>query len=182
MSSLRLKYSEEEFVSLLKEGDEQAFSVLFDNYQRALSGVISGIIEDVDTVEDILQEVFVKIWNSRMMYDVSKGRLYTWMLNIARNSSIDHLRSKRNKFDEKIHRSANSVHQMDRANNVETAIDHIGLKKIVDQLKEEQRILIDMAYFRGYTQEEIAEELNLPLGTVKTRVRAALIVLRKLVQ
>ena len=178
--AVKVLYTEEELVHLLKAGDERAFSVLYDNYHKALLGVIRKLVSE-ENLEDVLQEVFVKIWNSRAMYDVSKGRLYTWMLNIARNTSIDHLRSKQNKWDGKIQRGENVVNQSNRVNSVEMAVDAIGLKSIVGQLKEDQRLLIDLAYFGGYTQEEIAEKLSMPLGTVKTKVRAALSMLRKLV-
>lgn len=180
--STKLRYTETEFVALLAKGDEQGFSVLYDNYSRALLGVIKKVISEEEVAEDVLQDVFVKIWNNRKMYDASKARLYTWMLNIARNTSIDYLRSKQNKMDGKIQRDENTVHIANRTNSVETNIDRIGIKKIVEELKEDQRKLIDLAYFEGYTQEEIAAHLQIPLGTVKTRIRTALIVLRKLIR
>lgn len=179
---VKIKYSEEELVALIKKGDEKAFSVLYDNYSRALMGVVKKVVTDDVISEDVLQEVFVKIWNNRLSYDASKGRLYTWMLNIARNSSIDYLRSKQNRFDEKIQRGENSVYEMNRTGHVQTSTDHIGIKSLVGKLKEDQRILIDLAYFEGYTQEEISKELGIPLGTVKTRVRAALMVLRDILK
>jgi RNA polymerase sigma-70 factor (ECF subfamily) len=178
----KLKYSETELVDLLKQGNRPAFSVLYDNYSMALLGVVKKNIPDDEISEDILQDAFIKIWNNRLMYDASKGRLYTWMLNIVRNTSIDYLRSRQNKMDEKIQRTENTVHEANRLNNVEMNIDRIGIKKIVDTLKEDQRVLIDLAYYEGYTQEEMAERLNIPLGTIKTRMRAALMVLRKLIK
>ncbi|MCW3086346.1 MAG: sigK 1 [Bacteroidetes bacterium] len=176
------KYTEDDLVEMLKKSDQTLFSILYDNYSRALLGVIKKVIIDDEIAEDVLQDSFVKIWNNKAMYDSSKGRLYTWMLNIVRNTSIDYMRSKQNKFDEKIQRGENVVHEVNRTNNVEMNTDRIGIKTIVDSLKEDQRKLIDLAYFEGYTQEEIAERLEIPLGTVKTRVRAALIVLRKLIK
>ena len=175
----KVKYSEEEMVGLLKAADQQAFSVLYDNYSKALFGVVKKVISEEEVAEDVLQDVFVKIWNNRLMYDASKGRLFTWMLNIARNASIDYLRSKQNKFDEKIHRGEKSVYELNKTSSIETSVDHIGLKKVVSKLKEDHRVLIDLVYFEGYTQEEISKKLDIPLGTVKTRVRAALITLRK---
>jgi RNA polymerase sigma-70 factor, ECF subfamily len=180
--AVKLKYTEEDLVALLKQGDEKAFSVLYANYSRALMGVIMKVVTDEVIAEDVLQDVFVKIWNNRLSYDAAKGRLYTWMLNIARNSSIDYARSKQNRFDGKIQRGENVVYEVNRNNSTQTNVDQIGLKGIVGQLKEDHRLLIDLAYFEGYTQEEIAKELDIPLGTVKTRVRAALMTLRKLVK
>ncbi|MCE3278156.1 MAG: polymerase sigma-70 factor [Bacteroidetes bacterium] len=180
--AIKLKYSEEQLIEMLAQGNRQAFSVLYDNYSRALLGVVKKNIPDDEISEDVLQDSFIKIWNNRLMYDESKGRLYTWMLNIVRNTSIDYLRSKQNKMDEKIQRNDGNVQEINRSVNVQQNIDNIGIKTIVDTLKEDQRILIDMAYFKGYTQEELAKELDMPLGTVKTRMRAALTVLRKLIR
>lgn len=110
----KVKYSEEEIVELLKTSDQQGFSVLYDNYSKALLGIIKKVIFEEEVAEDVLQEVFIKIWNYRLTYDASKGRIFTWMLNIARNSSIDYLRSKQNKFDEKIQRGENTVYEVNR--------------------------------------------------------------------
>lgn len=178
--AVKLKYTEEELVEMLRQGNKHAFSVLYDNYSAALLGIVKKNISDIEIAEDLLQDSFIKIWNNRSMYDPSKGRLYTWMLNIVRNTSIDYLRSKQNKMDERIRRTENIVHEVNHTANVEQQIDHIGIKKIVDTLKEDQRRLIDLAYFEGFTQEEISKKLEIPLGTVKTRMRAALITLRNL--
>jgi RNA polymerase sigma-70 factor (ECF subfamily) len=178
----KIKYPEDELVGLLKQGSRPAFSFLYDNYSRALFGVIKKVIPDDAVAEDLLQDSFVKIWNNRNMYDVSKGRLYTWMLNIARNTSIDYLRSKQNKMTGKIRHDDNTVHEINRMSSIEINTDAIGIKKVVDALKEDQRRLIGLAYYEGYTQEEIAAKLDIPLGTVKTRIRAALVVLRNLVK
>ena len=175
----KIKYSEEEMVGLLQSSDQQSFSVLYDSYSRALLGVIKKMVFEDEAAEDVLQEVFIKIWNNRSMYDAAKGRLYTWMLNIARNKSIDYLRSPKNKFNTQIQRGENTVYAIDRNNNVETSVDHIGLKVVLDQLDKGQRELIDLVYFQGYTQEEISKKLEMPLGSVKTKVRSTLISLRK---
>jgi RNA polymerase sigma-70 factor, ECF subfamily len=180
--AVKIKYTEEELVRMLIQGNKDAFSALYDNYSRALLGVIKKNVPDNEIAEDLLQDSFVKIWNNRRMYDSSKGRLYTWMLNIVRNTSIDYLRSRQNKMDEKIQRTENTVHELNRTGNIEQNIDRIGIKNIVDSLKEDQRKLIDLAYFEGFTQEEISDTLGIPLGTVKTRMRAALMILRKLVK
>lgn len=178
--AVKIKYTEEEFVEMLKQDNRQAFSVLYDNYSAALLGIVKKNVPDDEIAEDLLQDSFIKIWNGRAMYDASKGRLYTWMLNIVRNTSIDYLRSKQNKMDGRIQRTENTVHEVNRSFNVEQNIERIGIKQIVDTLKEDQRKLIDLAYFEGFTQEEISKKLEIPLGTVKTRMRAALIILRNL--
>lgn len=175
------KYTEEELVALLQSKDESAFSYLYDHYAGALNGVIFKIIGESQMSEDILQEAFVKIWNKISSYDSSKGRLFTWMLNITRNLTIDHTRSKSFKKQSKIlnvENSVDSVSDMDHQ-NVAASFDGIGLRKKVGLLKSDQKQIIDLAYFEGFTQDEISKRLLIPLGTVKTRMRSAIMSLRK---
>ncbi len=173
------KYSEEELVNLLKQNDKAAFSYLYDHYSGALFGIILKIIsQDEETSEDVLQEVFIKVWKKITTYDPLKGTLFTWMLNIARNTAIDKVRTLKNVSIQSID---NNVHSVDKIHQHKSVEDKIGIKEIVNKLKPEYKTIIDLAYFGGYTQEEIAEELKLPLGTVKTRARAALIELRKVI-
>ncbi len=173
---------ESEIIALLKARDEKGLRVLYDHYSAALYGVIFRIVLEKETAEDVLQESFIKIWNNVASYDSSKGRLYTWLLNIARNTAIDKTRSKNFRKESKVYSLEDFVYTVDKSHNHSTAIDHIGLKKFVDELKPEQKQLIDLLYFGGYTQSEAAEELKLPLGTVKTRVKAALIKLREILK
>jgi RNA polymerase sigma factor (sigma-70 family) len=173
------KMTEEELVASLKSGDQSALGFLYDNYSAALFGVILRIVESQENAEDVLQEVFVKIWRNISSYERSKGKLYTWLINIARNSAIDSLRVKDYKLKSQIRSIDNSVGTINRQYNTAQHTDHIGLKTLVDKMKPEYKQLIDKLYFEGYTQEEAAEELNIPLGTVKTRIRAAIIQLRE---
>ncbi len=173
-------YSEDELILRLQNQDQAAFSYLYDHYSAALNGIIHRMIDDTQLAEDILQEAFVKIWNNFKQYDPSKGRLFTWMVNITRNLTIDTIRSKAYKKQQKISQDDNSViGQKDSASGAER-FDSLGLRKQVEALKPDQRIIIDLAYFNGYTQEEISKEMGIPLGTVKTRMRAAIMELRKL--
>lgn len=176
------KYSEEELVSLLQNKDQQAFSYLYDNYSAALNGVIYRMVEERELAEDILQEAFIKIWNNFASYDTGKGRLFTWMLNITRNLTIDTLRSKGYKKQTKISSDENSVSNFTDDNRMAERFDAMGLRKQLVNLKPEQRNIIDLAYFNGYTQDEISKELGVPLGTVKTRMRSAIIELRKMLE
>jgi RNA polymerase sigma factor (sigma-70 family) len=175
------KYSEEELVAALQGRNQQAFSYLYDNYAGALNGVITKLVEDRELAEDILQEVFVKIWNNFSSYDATKGRLFTWMINITRNLTIDTLRSKGYKKQQKISSDENSVSNYAESGAVEK-FDTLGIRKQLVNLKPEQKVIIDLAYFNGYTQDEISKEMGIPLGTVKTRMRSAILELRKLLQ
>ncbi len=176
------KYSEEELVALLQRQDRQAFSYLYDNYAAALNNIIFRMVEDIALAEDILQEAFVKIWHNFNQYDQSKGRLFTWMLNLTRNLTIDMLRSKGYKKQAKISGDENSVSNIPDTSSSLLKFDALGIRKQLANLKPEQRIIIDMAYFSGFTQDEIAKELGIPLGTVKTRMRTAILELRKMLQ
>lgn len=167
---------------LLKNRDQQAFSYLYDHYAAALNGVIYRMVENTELAEDILQEAFVKIWNNFASYDTGKGRLFTWMLNIARNLTIDTLRSKGYKKQAKISGDENSVGNIAGETKPAERFDAMGIRNQLVNLKPEQRTLIDLAYFNGYTQDEIAKITGIPLGTVKTRMRAAILELRKMLQ
>jgi len=161
-------------VALLQQRDNKAFNYLYDNYAAALNGVIFPIVNDEETTNDILQEVFVNVWRKIEFYDASKGRLFTWLLNIARNAAIDKIRSKGFRNGQ----STTSISENIDITVAQTNVDHIGLKKVLTKLKDEYRTLIDLSYFQGFTHDEIAKALNIPLGTVKTRIRTALIQLK----
>lgn len=164
----------------MQERNEQAFSYLYDNYSGSLYGIVNSIVPNKETANDVLQNVFINIWRKIESYDSSKGRLFTWMLNIARNAAIDEVRSKGYNDSQK-NQSLNENVDIPGAVTGPTVGD-VGLKKVLMNLKEEMRVLVDMSYFQGFTHEEISKALNIPLGTVKTRIRSALIQLRTLIQ
>ncbi len=176
----KTKYSEQELVALLQQRNEQAFSYLYDNYSGSLYGIVNSIVVNKEYANDVLQNVFINIWRKIELYDSSKGRLFTWMLNIARNAAIDEVRSKGHN-DAKKNQSLNENVDIPGAVTGPN-IDDVGLRKVLSSLKEEMRVLVDMSYFQGFTHEEISKALNIPLGTVKTRIRSALIQLRTLIQ
>jgi RNA polymerase sigma-70 factor (ECF subfamily) len=176
----KLKYTEPELIDLLKLRQQTAFSYLYDNYAPALYGIIVSIVPDSELANDVLQEVFVKIWKQVLTYDASKGRLFTWMMNIARNASIDMLRSKNYQRSKQNRELTETVYE--KGGSTSTNVEQIGLRKLVNSLKEDYRILLELAYFEGLTQDEISKMLNMPLGTVKTRLRTALIQLRELLK
>lgn len=174
-------YNEQELVSLLKGRDDRAFAYLYDNYSGALNGIILQILDNTELSNDVLQEVFINIWRKIESYDPSKGRLYTWMLNIARNASIDMLRSKSYQNSRKNQSIPENVDGL-MTSSFKPNTDWIGLRKLLEKLKTEHRVLIELAYFKGYTHEEISEIEGIPLGTVKTRIRNALMQLRTILQ
>ena len=171
-------YKEADLVLLLKQRDRSAFDYLYEQYSGALYAVVLNIITDRETASDILQDVFVKIWRQLDQYDPAKGRLFTWMLNIARNASIDFTRGKQFKNNRKTLDISDTIGHLPE--NISFDTDRIGIAGIVKRLPGDYGKLITLAYFRGYTHDEIAKEENIPLGTVKTRIRKALIALKQL--
>lgn len=163
--------SQEDVLLLIQKKDDRAYNVLYDMYAKSLFAVISNIIKDREEAEDILQEVFIKIWKNIDSYNDSKGRFYTWMLNIARNSSIDKMRSKNFNNSKKNLSSENFVHLFEDNNKFINKIDAIGIQEFIKKLKPKCIALIDLLFFKGYTQQEASEELEIPLGTVKTNNR-----------
>ncbi len=178
--SIEAKYSEEELVLALQQRQELAFEYLYKHYSAALYGTILSIVKDSEESNDVLQEVFVRIWKQARSYDAAKGRLFTWMINIARHGAIDRLRSTGFKRTSENRKLTESVYNSVSASP--SREDHIGLHALTRELKEDFRILIEYAYFKGFTQEEIANTLGIPVGTVKTRLRAALLQMRKLME
>ena len=173
--------SEEDLVQRLRARDESALTLFYDRYASALFGVISRIVQDDYTAEDVLQEAMVKIWHSFPAYDAGKGRLFTWVLNISRNLAIDKIRSQQYRVGNRTQPLEDSAAVREPASPTFRP-EHIGLQEMTKKLNPDQQQVVDMLYFGGYTQSEVAEELNLPLGTVKTRSRAAIKVLSKLIR
>lgn len=172
-------YDERELITALRRNDDQAFGYLYDHYSGALYSVIKQVVGDLEVSNDVLQETFINIWRKIELYDETKGRLFTWMLNIARNAAIDKTRSKGFQQSSKLQPIVDSDGILA---SVKPGTDDYGLKKVLLRLKDEQRLLIDLSYFQGFTHEQIAKALDIPLGTVKTRIRSALTQLRSYLQ
>lgn len=184
-----VQFSEEELITLLKDKDEKAFNYLYDNYSGALYGLILKIVLESNYADEVIQDSFMKIWKNIDQYDTSKGRLYTWMINISRNTAIDYVKSKGYQNQLKNQSITNFVNReetislSDRLSNVsENNTDLIGMSSVINGLKPEWKELIDLAYYQGYTQIEIAEKLAIPIGTVKTRTRSAMLELKELLK
>jgi RNA polymerase sigma-70 factor, ECF subfamily len=169
MAINKTKISEDDLLEMLLEKSERGFSVLYNNYSGAIFGVIKKIVVSEDVAADVTQDVFVKIWKNLDNYNKLKGTIFTWMLNIARNSAIDKLRSADYKQSMNSLQVENYVGVIDSQNSLALNVDAIGLVNVIAKLKPEYRQLIDLVYYKGYTQSEIADEFDIPLGTVKTQ-------------
>jgi len=172
-------YSESELVDGLKSRTNDAYHYLYLHYRGSLYNIILQLIADKETASDVLQEVFVTVWQQIDKYDTTKGRLFTWLLRITRNAAINKLRSKDYKSQAKNDHIDNYVSTIEINNDNINFINQIGLRQQVHLLREDYKNVIELAYFNGFTQEEVAKALDIPLGTVKTRLRNALLELRK---
>ena len=170
--------TEEEITRNLLIGNEKAMSLIYDNYSTALFGICNKLLTSTEDAEEVFQEVMIKIWKAGKSFDPNKARLYTWMVNIARNSCIDLMR--KNNRRPQVQEMEDSVYIIDQNRHTEFPVDHIGLKEELTKLRKEDRNVLELAYFSGYTQGEIAKKLNVPLGTVKTRARKAISELKTL--
>jgi RNA polymerase sigma-70 factor (ECF subfamily) len=168
----------------IKARDPDALEELYGLYKRLLYGMVISIVKKREEAEDLLQEIFVKIWNKADSFDESRGNVYSWIVTLARNKAIDRLRSKGYKTQQK---ASVSIHEPlftlegDKFDPLETTIfsDRAELvKKALNEIPDSQKEVIEIAYYRGLTQSEIADQLNIPLGTVKTRTRQGMMKLK----
>lgn len=169
---------QDKLIEELQSGNEKAFERIYELYSQSTYGIIYSIIKDTSISEEVLQDVFIKIWNNASSYNTKKGRFFTWILNIARNASIDKIRSKDFKNKKLNLKSDNFVDILESKSNNIGKMDAIGLQKYIDILGPTCRKLIDLLFFKGFTQKETSEELEMPLGTVKTKNRVCIDKLR----
>lgn len=170
-----------DLIVAMQNRDEKAFSRLFTMYNEAIYGIINSIVRDEKVAEELVQDVFIKVWNNASSYNIDKGRFFTWLLNIARNTAIDETRSKSFKNSRKNLSTSNFVDIVRSSDSLNKKTNSIGIKKFVDALKPACIKIIDLLYFKGFTQAEASEALEIPLGTLKTRNRACIKDLRLIV-
>ena len=161
----------EQLITKFQKKDEKAFEKLYHMYSSSMHGVIFNIVRDNNIADEITQDVFIKAWNSSAMYSPKKGRFFTWILNIARNAAIDKTRSKAFKNSNKNLDAQFFVDIIEASENLNDKTDAIGIIKFVGKLADKCNKIIEFLYFKGYTQKETSEELEIPIGTIKTRNR-----------
>jgi RNA polymerase sigma factor (sigma-70 family) len=164
---------EEELVRRLYARDETAMALFYARYGQALRGVILRLVRNQASAEDVLQDCLVKIWCSFAKYDASKGRLFTWALQVSRNTAIDHLRN-RHAHEARLTQALDSSAAWEQPAAPAFQPEHVGVRELLQLLRPQDQLLMELLYFEGYTQMEVAEELGMPLGTVKTRTRRAI--------
>jgi RNA polymerase sigma-70 factor (ECF subfamily) len=164
--------SEPQLVALLKRRDRSGFALLYNRYAANLYGIACRVVQSPEAAQDVLQDAFVKIWANIDAYDPARGALFTWLLNVTRHTAIDYLRA--NKRRQGQCPLEGDLSAVDRYVYYEPAIDGIGLEPLLASLPFQSQLLIDHFYFMGCTQEQVAQTFGMPLGTVKTRLRAAI--------
>lgn len=178
-SNQKMYSNTKEFVDLLKHKDKNAFSDLYSNYSASLMGIIRPIVNSTECAEDVLQETFIKINRSILTYDADKGTLFTWMARTAKNTAIDQLR-KRTRLDISNQLNLEEISKEIENNYSESYNpDTIGIRRLAEALPNSYKDITNLIYFQGYTHSEAAKELGIPIGTLKTRLRASIQVLKK---
>ncbi len=171
-----------QLLNRFKQKDVLAFEQLYEMYYKNILGVVFNIVRDNDIAEEVTQDVFMKAWNNATSYNSEKGRFFTWILNIARNAAIDKTRSKDFNKKSKNLDAEIFVDILQDNVNLDSRTNTIGIKEFVNKLADTCKKLIELLYFKGYTQKEASESLEVPLGTVKTRNRNCLTNLRKMLE
>jgi len=184
-ASFRTLPQEDELVGLLKRRQERGFRLLYEQYAANLFGVALRIVRCSAIAGDVVQEAFVKVWRNIEAYDPAKGRLFTWLLNLVRNTALDHWRSQGRLASQEIRDARDAAGQPEDDPTGQwpgylLPVDYIGVDQLLGRLSSEHQLVVEYLYLKGYTHTEAARTLQLPVGTVKTRVRMALIHLRAL--
>jgi RNA polymerase sigma-70 factor (ECF subfamily) len=167
----------------MRTGDESAFSALYDRYSAMLFGMLVRILRDQQAAEEVLQDLFLQLWRNAGQFDAARGSLSAWLMVIGRNRAISRLRGRRDRevMEEEegdyANTFASSQNIEDEAVRAQVARN---ISAAMQQLPAEQRQALELAYFEGMTQSEIASQTGIPLGTIKTRVRTAMQILRQI--
>lgn len=168
---------EKHIVELLQERNDKAISLLYEHYGDTLFGVAYKVVRDEDLAQDVLQESFVKIWRKSDSYDAAKAKLFTWLFRITRNTAIDKLRSINTKSDKEIQIDISNVYNVGVSSIRPELID---VRENLGKIEDKYQIVLDALFFQGMTQQEASDELDIPLGTIKSRLKIGLRELKKL--
>lgn len=173
-------WADADLMRAVARGDEPAFGVLYDRLARMVYGVVRRVVRDPSQSDEVTQEVFVEVWRTATRFSPERGSVRTWVLTMAHRRAIDRVRSEqatRDRTERVGHRDRVRPFD-DVAEQVETRFEHQQVRAALDDLTDLQRQAVELAFYGGYTYREVAELLDAPLGTVKTRMRDGLIRLR----
>ncbi|MCB0262522.1 MAG: sigma-70 family RNA polymerase sigma factor [Calditrichaeota bacterium] len=180
--------TDDELIERLKSGQSQALSVLYDRYASQLYGLSLKILQNQSLAQDVIQEVFLSIWKNAKQFDRKRGAPMAWMTILCRNRCIDILRSKDTQTKRSAFSADDEIGNPALISEVEESPLHLAdlsqlqntVKTALAALPDDQRDLLELAYFQGFSQSEIAKKRELPLGTVKTRIRSGMLRLREI--
>lgn len=173
--------ADSEIITRLQRRDGEGLAAAYDRYGRAVYALFVRIVRDQAAAEDLTQELFLRLWNRSREFDPQRGALGVWLLSIARNMAIDHVRSAQSRFGARL-RSLDQIEALSFASNPTASASRIQDERTIRQaftaLNPDEKRVMELAYFEGFSQSEIAEKLQEPLGTIKSRMRSALARLR----
>lgn len=172
--------TDEQLLLAIAARDEDSLAFLYDRYRVILFSVVLRILNNREEAEDVLQEIFLQVWQKAKDFDETRGRGFTWLVTLSRSRAIDRLRalaSRQRTADESLIDKSNEVASFEDETIVKQ--QRIKIAKVLAELPEEQQKVLQLAYFEGLSQTEISEKLAVPLGTIKTRMRNATIKLRE---
>jgi len=172
--------TDEDLLLEVARGDQPAYAELYDRVGGLVYGVVRRVVRDPAQSEEVAQEVLVEVWRTAARFDPDKGSASTWILTMAHRRAIDRVRSEQASRD-RTQRVGQREHQREYdavAEEVEVAFEHEQVRTALAALTDLQREAVELAYYKGYTYREVAELLDTPLGTIKTRMRDGLIRLR----
>lgn len=165
----------QEIIMHLRQGQQQGLSMLYTHYSSTLYGIAVRVLGNSADAEDALQKSFLKIWNSIDQYEEEKASFYTWIAQIVRNTSIDIKRLKSFEFQQKTDSLDPHVH---KGEAVVDSLEGLDTSSLLSSLDEKYAFVLEYLYLRGYSQRELSTEFDIPLGTIKTRVKKGLDILR----
>ena len=171
---------EQRIVYLLRDGDKEAIKLVFKHYGTVLLNVIVKVVGSREMAEDVLQQVLLKVWRNSEHYNPEKGSLFTWLVAISRNAALDKLKTKDFKLSQ-TSKKAVQVVTIENRPDTSNSLEKLVARQMLEQLPDNHRQLIKMSFFEGFTHQEISDRLDMPLGTVKTRIRMALKHLRAII-
>jgi RNA polymerase sigma-70 factor (ECF subfamily) len=174
--------SDEQLLVAIQERDEGAIAALYDRYGGLAFGLSFRILNDRNAAEDVVQDAFLSVWRRAVSFEVGRGSVRTWLLSIVHHRAIDRLRGTagRARQDAPLEDYEHALAVEDPWREVSLGVQRDILQRSLNTLPNEQRVAIEMAYFSGYTQQEIATTMHVPVGTVKGRLRIGLQKLRVL--
>lgn len=176
-----IQTSDVELLAEITRGNEQALALLYDRYRSILFGLLLRILHNRAEAEDVLQEIFLQVWQRAANFDETRGKPFTWLVTLTRGRAIDRIRalgSRERTALQATHETEDVI--SDAEQNAILAERGAVVRNALAELPEEQQRVLKLAYFDGFSQSEIAEKLDSPLGTVKTRMRTGMIRLRDL--